>query len=222
VGSISAYSGVSTTTPIDVENGLATASSTTHSTPSITTTVANAMVVASFAVNNSNATTNQWTQPAGMTERIDRGPTPAIESAELLQASSGATGVRTATAVRSGVGAAHILALKAGPGGGTAVQCGGIDYLETLCIRATPASGYSSSVLSQVTGAIVTFRRGSGTSVAGDIVFENMALDTTTTHNYTHTNVGSDPALIAAGKISMISSSPTTPGRTSTSITGII
>src|SRR5207249_240575 len=134
VGSISAYSGVSTTTPIDVENGLATASSTTHSTPSITTTVANAMVVASFAVNNSNATTNQWTQPAGMTERIDRGPTPAIESAELLQASSGATGVKTATAVRSGVGAAHILALKPGPGGGTAVQCGGIDYLETLCI----------------------------------------------------------------------------------------
>src|SRR5256712_2839668 len=108
VGSISAYSGVNTTTPIDVENGLATASSTTHSTPSITTTVANAMVVASFAVNNSNATTNQWTQPAGMTERIDRGPTPAIESAELLQASSGATGVKTATAVRSGGGAAHI------------------------------------------------------------------------------------------------------------------
>jgi len=222
VGSISAYSGVNTSTPIDVENGLPTASSTTHSTPSIITTVANAMVVASFAVNNSNATTNQWTPPAGMTERIDRGPTPAIESAELLQASAGATGVKTATAVRSGVGAAHILALKPGPGGGAAVKCGGIDYLETLCIRATPASGYSSSVLSQVTGAIVTFRRGSGTSVAGDIVFENMALDTTTTHNYTHTNVGSDPALIAAGKISMISSSPPTPGRTSTSITGII
>jgi len=224
VGSISAYSGVNASTPIDVENGLATASSTTHSTPSITTTVANAMVVASFAVNNSNATTNQWTPPAGMTERIDRGPTPAIESAELLQALAGPTGVKTATAVRSGVGAAHILALKPGPGGGTAVQCGGIDYLETLCIRATPASGpgYSSSVLSQVTGAIVTFRRGSGTSVAGDIVFENMALDSTTTHNYTHTNVGSDPALIAAGKITMISSSPPTPARTSTTITGII
>src|SRR5439155_1348472 len=84
---------------------------------------------------------NMVTTPAGMTERIDRGPTPAIESAELLQALAGPTGVKTATAVRSGVGAAHILALKPGPGGGTAVQCGGIDYLETLCIRATPASG---------------------------------------------------------------------------------
>src|SRR5207249_1615879 len=84
------------------------------------------------------------------------------------QALAGPTGVKTATAVRSGVGAAHILALKPGPGGGTAVQCGGIDYLETLCIRATPASGpgCSSSVLSQVTGAIVTFRRGSGTGTA--------------------------------------------------------
>src|SRR5205807_9554912 len=126
-----------------------------------------------------------------------------IDIAEIFQAVSGATGVMTATAVGGGVGAANILALKPDPVGVTAVQCGGIDYLETLCIRATPASGsgYSSSVLSQVTGAIVTFRRGSGTSVAGDIVFENMALDSTTTHNYTHTNVGSDPALIAAGKI---------------------
>jgi len=120
--------------------------------------------------------------------------------------------------VRSGVGAAHILALKPGPGGGTAVQCGGIDYLETLCIRATPAGGYSSSVLSQVTGVIVTFRRGSGTSVAGDIVFQNMA---SASANYTHTYQGSDPALLAAGKISMISSGASA-GRTSTSITGIV
>src|SRR5207244_13628256 len=136
----------------------------------------------------------------------DPGPTPAIQTAELLQALAGPTGVKTATAVRSGVGAAHILALKPGPGGGTAVQCGGIDYLETLCIRATPASGpgYSSSVLSQVTGAIVTFRRGSGTSVAGDIVFENMALDRTTQHNYTHTNLGSDRALSAAAENTII------------------
>ncbi|TMI77087.1 MAG: hypothetical protein E6H05_01665, partial [Bacillati bacterium ANGP1] len=71
-GSISAYSGVDTTTPIDAENGQATASSTTHSTPSITTTVANAMVVATFTASfTSGGITNNWTPPTGMTERID-------------------------------------------------------------------------------------------------------------------------------------------------------
>src|SRR5206468_6814108 len=59
---IVAYSGVDTTTPIDVENGQATSSGTTHSTPSITTTVANAMLVASFGL----AGTGTWTPPAGI------------------------------------------------------------------------------------------------------------------------------------------------------------
>src|SRR5213594_1689905 len=103
VGSISAYSGVNASTPIDVENGLATASSTTHSTPSITTTVANAMVVATFSASFSNGTaTNDWTPPAGMTERFDKGAKPAIELADIVQASPGATGVKTATAIKSG------------------------------------------------------------------------------------------------------------------------
>src|SRR5207249_5363691 len=82
----------------------------------------------------------------------------------------------------------------------------------------TAASGLTNSVLTQLNGAIVSFRRGSGTSVSGDIAFQNTA---NATHNYTHTYQGSDPALLAGGKISMISSGASA-GRTSTSITGII
>src|SRR2546422_9108293 len=217
VGSISAYSGVNTTTPIDVENGQATASSTTHSTPSITTTVANAMVVATFSASFSNGTaTNDWTPPAGMTERFDKGTKPAIELADVVQASPGATGVKTATAIKSGAGATHILDLKPG-GGGVTVNCGGyITAVETLCIRATAASPYPNSVLTQVTGAIVDFRRVSGTSVVGDITFENIALAPT---NYTHISLTGDPALVAGGKVIMYSSGSSA-GRNNSTITG--
>jgi len=224
-GAIVAYSGVDTTTPINVENGQTTAASTSHSTPSITTTVANTMLVASFGL----AGTGTWTAPAGMTERSDStAQAVALEVADLLQASAGATGTRTATASVSKVGATHLLALKPG-GGGTTVNCPGYaSFLETLCIRATAASPYPNSVPTQVTGAIVIFRcvtsavcyGGSSDTTAGDIVFENMA-SANATHNYTHTYQGSDPALLAGGKISMISSGASA-GRTSTSITGII
>src|SRR5207249_5306448 len=88
----------------------------------------------------------------------------------------------------------------------------------SLCIRTTAASGLTNSVLTQVNGAIVSFRRGSGTSVSGDIVFQNTA---SASANYAHTYQGSDPALLAGGKISMISSGASA-GRTSTSITGIV
>src|SRR2546426_4685166 len=153
-----------------------------------------------------------------MTERIDRGPTPAIESAELLQASLGATGVKPATAVRSGVGAAHILALKPG-GGAVTVNCPGyLTAVETLCIRATPASIYANSVLTQVTGAIVDFRRVSGTSVVGDIAFENIALAPT---NYAHSSLTGDPALAAGGKVIMYSSGFSA-GRNNSTITGLV
>jgi len=212
-GAIVAYSGVDTTTPIDVENGQATSSGATHSTPSITTSVANTMLVASFGL----AGTGTWTPPAGMTERSDStAQAVALEVADVLQVSAGASGTKTATASASKAGATHILALK--PGGGTTVTCGGSSYTETLCIRTTAASGLTNSVLTQLNGAIVSFRRGSGTSVSGDIVFQNTA---SASANYTHTYQGSDPALLAGGKISMISSGASA-GRTSTSITGIV
>ena len=59
-GAIVAYSGVDTAAPINVENGQTTARANTHATPSITTTVANTMLVASFGL----AGTGTWTPPA--------------------------------------------------------------------------------------------------------------------------------------------------------------
>jgi cellulose synthase/poly-beta-1,6-N-acetylglucosamine synthase-like glycosyltransferase len=112
---IIAYAGVDPTSPVDVENGQLTAAGTSHSTPSITTTGANEMVVAHFG----NAATSTWTPPTGMTEEDDMatnlgGTTTnaSIETDDVLQASAGATGVKTATSAVSAAGATHILALK--------------------------------------------------------------------------------------------------------------
>ena len=66
-GGIRSFSGVDMTTPLDVENGAATASSLNHAAPSVTTTSANDMIVTS----HSFASSATWTTPAGMTEAFD-------------------------------------------------------------------------------------------------------------------------------------------------------
>jgi hypothetical protein len=110
-GGILAFTGVDNTTPIDVESGQATAEGTTHATPSITTTQANAVLVTHFAMPQ-NAS---WTPPTGMNEEydvpeIDRGN--SLEGDTVTQAAPGATGAKTATANTTAVGVTHILALR--------------------------------------------------------------------------------------------------------------
>src|SRR3989442_14868706 len=65
---------------------------------------------------------------------------------------------------------------------------------------------------------MVDFRRISGTSVVGDIAFENIALAPT---NYAHTSLTGDPALAAAGKGIMYSSGFSA-GRRYTTNTGLV
>ncbi|MGH8753614.1 MAG: DUF6701 domain-containing protein [Burkholderiales bacterium] len=115
VGGIQMFSNVHTTTPIDVENGVATASSTSHATPSVTTTVANTMLVTSHAF----ASSATWSEPSGMSEEFDvqggvSGATGlSIEGNREFIAAAGATGTRTATAsANADRGNTHILALK--------------------------------------------------------------------------------------------------------------
>ncbi len=210
-GGIQAYAGVDTTTPIDVEAGQPTPFGTAHSTPSITTTGPNEMLVTSFMV---NATTT-FTPPGGETERYDvaSGDTTS-EGNDQLQAAGGATSVKTATAADSGLGAAHILALR--PQAGRTVDCAGYTGLvETLCIRwrtATDNTGavvYPNSVLNQVTGTVVAFRRGSGTNVVGDIALENLSLRSAGSGicgDYCHVSLGGDPAFLAARQFLVTSS----------------
>jgi putative pyrroloquinoline-quinone binding quinoprotein len=115
-GGIQTFSGVDPTTPIDVEGGQNTASSLTHASPSVTTTVARAMIVTSYSF----ASAATWTPPSGMTEGFDVAsiavPNVAGQSIEgdyVLQTAAGATGAKTATASNDAdVGNTHILALR--------------------------------------------------------------------------------------------------------------
>jgi len=118
-GGIQAFSGVDTTTPVDVENGQNTASALTHATPNVVTTVANTMLVTAHMY----ASSGTWTPPAGMAESYDRAnlATPnaagvSIEGPRVSQAAIGATGAKTATAVgNADKGNTHIVALRPAP-----------------------------------------------------------------------------------------------------------
>jgi len=145
-GGIQSFSGVNTTTPIDAENGVATASAPTHATPSIATTVANAMLVTSHTY----ASSGTWTPPAGMTEGFDvaawavpNALGQSTEGSHVLQPAAGATGTKTATAsANADRGNAHILALRPGP---VIVPPSGFNGCEsaTCTPTAPPVLGYA-------------------------------------------------------------------------------
>jgi len=124
VGVIQSFSGVDTANPIDVENGQATPSAFTHATPDVTTTTANTLLVASYVIASGGYF---WTPPTGMTENITFGMNIAgmsIESNTVVQATAGATGVKTASTGHTPSGQfdpanTHILALRGVGGGGS-------------------------------------------------------------------------------------------------------
>jgi uncharacterized protein DUF6701 len=118
-GGIISFSGVDTASPIVVEAGQTTASSTSHTAPSVNTgAVTNTVLVSSHAA-NSSAT---WAPPAGMTERVDAASQAVpndlgdgIEINHQLFAGSGATGARTASWTSppaADAGITHMLALR--------------------------------------------------------------------------------------------------------------
>lgn len=116
-GGIRAFSGVDTSSPVDVEGGRTTSSSLSHPTPSVTTRFAGSMIVTSHEF-SSSAT---FTPPSGMAEAFDISSQTsmgsggvAIEGAYQLQLAVAATGTKTATASNDAdTGNTHILALKA-------------------------------------------------------------------------------------------------------------
>jgi len=123
LGTIQSFSGVDTANPIDVGNGQATPSATTHATPNVTTTVANTLLVAAHAMASGSV---YWTPDATMTETVDvsGGSTTGgitLEGSTAVQATAGATGAKTATngAATSYPGTTHILALRGVGGGGS-------------------------------------------------------------------------------------------------------
>ena len=106
-GGIMTFYNINTTSPVNVENGQATAYALTHATPSVTTTVNNTMIVTAHSF-SSGAT---WTPPSGMTEAVDIASEAvpsvtgvSIEMSYVTQASAGATGTKTATASNDNLG----------------------------------------------------------------------------------------------------------------------
>ena len=118
-GGIESFSGVDTANPINVEAYSTGFATYWPQTPSVTTTVANAMVVASYSISNGNTWENP--PPSGMTQGFQAtGGSEMIQANYALQASAGATGTKTAHDLgpdSADGGNSHILALK--PGGCT-------------------------------------------------------------------------------------------------------
>lgn len=114
-GAILSFSGVNTTTPVDVFASAEGAASTDHVCPSVTTTVPNAVLVmcAMTAVLTAGGS---YTWPAGTSEAYD---TEVVSSgsgyesgATRAQAAAGASGTTTATQTLSATWASATVALK--------------------------------------------------------------------------------------------------------------
>jgi hypothetical protein len=114
-GGILSFSGVNNTAPINVNAGQATPSALTHTAPSVTTTVANDMLVTVHEY----ASARSWTPPSGMIEAVDIASRAAnnsgitLEMNYLLLGAVGATGTKTATASSAAdTGATVAIALR--------------------------------------------------------------------------------------------------------------
>lgn len=124
-GGILTFSGVDNSSPIVAEAGQATASGTSHTTPSINTgAVANTMLVTTIG----SSSAASWTAPTGMTERVDVASRAvpndlgvSLEMANQIQAAAGAVAAKTAsytgTSPAGDTGGAHLLALRPAPVG---------------------------------------------------------------------------------------------------------
>ncbi|MDH3498808.1 MAG: Ig-like domain-containing protein, partial [Acidimicrobiia bacterium] len=122
VGSIAVFSGVDTANPIDAHGGQMALSGNPIA-PSITTTVANTLLVGFFGVDEIVT----FTPPTGMTELWDynTGTKPSISAADETFAGPGATGTRTATPSATQKSIAQLIALTPAPPWETIVNATG-------------------------------------------------------------------------------------------------
>ena len=115
---ITALHGVDNTTTVNVNASAASAAGLSHNAPSITTTVANTMLLTVHAM----ASSTTWTPPTGMTELVDLATNTAPDAAGVsftvsreLRPTAGATGARTATAnagATAALGGTYTVALR--------------------------------------------------------------------------------------------------------------
>jgi hypothetical protein len=117
-GGILAYSGADGTNPIDASSGQASSDVASITAPSVTTTTAGGMLVGFFGMTGQRSIA----PPVGMGEHFDLalanppGEKVTSESADVLQASAGASGAKVATANSSlGRSVGQLVALRAAP-----------------------------------------------------------------------------------------------------------
>jgi MSHA biogenesis protein MshQ len=166
VGGIVSFSGVDTSNPIDVQAGQANSSDLTQKAPSITTTIANTMLVAAIGTRSSGSF---GSPSAGLEPRVNRASRPTPHATGLTLAMYNApfptaSATNTRQAVLSGgtadTGMGHLLALRPAPSGphhleivhgsGSGVTC----TPSTLTIRACADAACTSLYTSGVTGTL--------------------------------------------------------------------
>jgi len=109
------FGGLDSSNPIDVEANQGTASDTSHTAPSVTTTVANGRLL----TYHSTAYCVTWTPPIGMTQIVDfsgcsQGASSNVDAEinELTLGAAGPTGTKTATSDTAAVGVTKSIALR--------------------------------------------------------------------------------------------------------------
>ena len=101
VAFVTAYGGVDTADPIDASAGRTSPKGNNSASPSVTTSAANATLVASYYGYRSDAKATTWTAPSGMTERAEATNGSNSRSGTVdtaTQSSAGSTGTKTAKA----------------------------------------------------------------------------------------------------------------------------
>ncbi len=187
-GGIRSFSGVDMTAPIDIENGVSTASALNHAAPSVTTTSTNDMIVTSHGF----ASSATWTTPAGMTEAFDVASNAvpdgfgiSVAGSHAVQAAAGATGAKTATASNDAdTGNTHTLALRAAPAGTAYFGFGMTDGTTSRSVSTSSQDAVNfSNASTRMANKVLTMVRWSEVIVAeADLSSWN---DTTFTLNWT-------------------------------------
>ena len=109
---IATYYNVNKSNPINVENAQTNSASSNVVAPSVTTTVANTMLVFIGSIDHNNVG-NTWTPPSGMNERVDQtNKWTSIEIADVVQASAGSSGTKTGVTTDSQANVGHLIALN--------------------------------------------------------------------------------------------------------------
>ncbi len=112
-----AYSGVNNSTPIDVHTIAGQATSTTHATTALTTTVANDMVLLFYNGYSSGCLGDTWTTPTGTSSRASTNNASCRSTAmfDIAQASIGTTGSFTSTVSETATAGVVTIALRTQP-----------------------------------------------------------------------------------------------------------